>query len=139
MTVTNIYADVAHVQAHLNSLGGPGITIGVASVPTTSQVEGFLDQVAAEVDGILAGQGYGTIPASGTNDVLMLRRYIAQKVAAMVWMAGFMSDDLPGKVQRWLDEYDAFIARMLDKTQRLIDQTPRGKMGVVLMSRYIED
>lgn len=139
MAPTNIYATVEDVQALLNALGGATLTIGVASVPTTVQVEGFLDQVSAEIDGILLGQGYGTVPASGTNDVLMIKRHVIQKSAAMVYHAGYHFDDTPEKVSQWEDEYQSFLDRLIDKKIRLVDQSPRGKVGVVGAVRYVED
>ena len=139
MPVTNGYATGADVQAHLNALGGPGITLGAASVPTLTQAEKWLDQVAAEVDGILRANGYGTVPATGTSDVLMIGRYVAEKVACMVWQAGFMSDELPAKVKNWCEDYTTFIERLIAKSMRLVDQAPRGRVGVVYAHRYIED
>lgn len=140
MAVTNSYADVTHVQAHLNALGtiAGGLTIGAASVPTTTQVEGFLDQVAAEIDGLLAGQGY-TTPATGTTDILLIRRYLSVKVAAMTFSAGFMSDNEPTKVKEWRTEYKLFITRIINKQMRLVDQSPRVRGGVILASRFIGD
>lgn len=139
MAPTNGYATVAHVQAHLNSLGGPGITIGAATKPNTGEVEGFLDQVAAEIDSVLKGRNYGTVPATGTNDVLLIRRYLSIKVASMVWYAGFMADEPPAKVRSWDKEYEAFIARLISGAQRLVDQSQESRRGVMYMSRYVED
>jgi len=139
MAVTNPYADGNDVQAHLNVLGGPGITLGVASKPTLTQAEQWLDEVSAEVNAVLTANGYSTIPATGDNDVLMIGRFVAQKVACMVWQAGFMSDDLPEKVKNWCAQYDQFLDRLIDGTYRLIDQEPRSPYGTILAARYIED
>lgn len=137
MAPTTTYGTVAEVQALLNALGGPGITIGVASVPTTSQVESFLDQVAAEINSVLLGQGY-SVPVTGTSDVYLVKRFLVQKVAAMTWGAGFMSDEKPAKVRDWEAEYQAFIDRIMSKQQRLIDTSPRARIGMVKVGRYIE-
>jgi hypothetical protein len=137
MTVTNPYATVADVQALLNTASGTGITIGTASVPTTSQVEGFLDQTAAEVDSILRARGYGTVPADGANDILMIRRFVAEKAAAETWLAGYGGFDEPtARVKEWLKDYDDFLKRLIASDQRLIDQAPRQGLNVVLARRY---
>jgi hypothetical protein len=142
MAVTNPYADSTHVQAHMSALGsGYAFTISTSSVPTLAQVEGFLDQVAAEINGILAANGYGTIPATGANDILLIRRYVSIKAAALTYHAGFTVEDqyMPGKVKRWEADYDAFITRLTARQQRLIDQSPRAKFGVIQVQRYRSD
>lgn len=138
MTLLTAYAAVADVQVLLNALGGPGITIGLASKPTTAQVEDFLDQIAAEIDGVLIGLGYG-VPVTGTTDVFMLQRYLVQKVAAMTYNAAFTMDEPPSKVKGWEDEYKAFIQRLIDGQQRLINASPRARIGTVKVGRYTKD
>jgi hypothetical protein len=149
MTVSNPYATATHVQSYLNALGGitalvltdgsAGPPIVAASTPTLSECEGWLDQVAAEINGVLRGCGYSTVPATGSNDVLLIRRYLAQKVAAMVWVAGFMSDELPAKVKEWIKDYDLFIKRLTEKDLRLIDQSPVKKLRTIQASRFVEE
>lgn len=133
------YAAVADVQTLLNTASGTGLTIGESSVPTTTQVEGFLDQVAAEINSVLAGIGY-TVPVTGTNDIYMLKRFVSQKAAAMTFHAGFGGlGETPARVKRWEAEYDTFLKRLIDREQRLVDSAPRAKVGVVLTGRYRED
>lgn len=140
MAPTNIYAAVSDVQALINALSGTGLTIGTTSVPTTAQVEGFLDQVAAEVDGMLRGAGYGTVPATGTSDVLMIRRHVAQKAAAMTYHAGFGGfGETPARVEQWEKEYADFLKRLGEKSIRLVDQAPARRAGVIYVGRYTGD
>lgn len=140
MAVTNIYADGDDVQALFNVMGGAVITLGAGTTPTLAQVEGWLDQLAAEVDSILVARGYSTVPASGTNDVLMIGRYVAQKAAALAYHAGYMFDDTPDKVKLWETEWADFLKALEDGKRRLIDQTAaRARMGTILARRYIED
>lgn len=136
MAPTNIYAAVADVQALISSASGSGLTIGSGSTPTTTQVEGFLDQIAAEIDSLLRAKGYGTIPATGTNDKLLLRRYTALGAAVLTWRSAFGGYDDTERIKAWADEYKAFIERLSKNDARLIDQAPLGKVGVVLVSRY---
>jgi len=139
MAVSNPYATATDLQIYLNNLGGMAITLGAGSAPTLTQAEGFLDQVAAEVNAVLVATGYGTVPASGTNDVLFLRRYVAQKAAAMVYHAGLQFDVTPEKVKRWEQEYDQLLERLITKQQQLIDQRPRATLRVINVGRYVED
>lgn len=139
MAVTNIYATGAATQAFLNQLGGVTLTLGVASTPTLAQVETWLDQLAAEVDSILTGLGYGTVPASGTTDKLLIGRFVAQKAAAMSYRGGFQFDDIPDKVKQWDDEWDQFLTRLIDKKLGLTDQSTTTRVGVIQAQRYIED
>lgn len=139
MAVTNPYADGDDVQAWLDQLGGTTLTLGIASTPTLARVETWLDQLSAEVNSILTAQGYSTVPATGTNDALMIGRYIAEKGACMTYGAGFMFDDVPDKVSQWCESWDNFIKRLIDGDVVLIDQSPRAKAGTILSARYIED
>lgn len=139
MAVTNSYATGASTQAYINQLGGTALTLGVGSTPTLAQVELWLDQLAAEVDSALTGVGYGTVPATGTNDILLIGRYVAQKGAAMAYHGGYQFDDTPEKVKLWETEWENFLKRIIDKKQRLIDQVIRSKIGNLKPMRYIED
>lgn len=139
MAPTTAYATVANVQTLLDSDSGSGITIGVASTPTTTEVEGFLDQIAAEVNSVLVSNGY-TVPVTGTNDLFLVKRYVSQKAAAMTYHAGYGGfGDVPARVLRWEAEYDAFIERLITKRQRLVDVAPRSRIGVIYAARYVED
>lgn len=139
MAVTNPYADGDDVQAWLDQLGGVTITLGVASTPTLSRVETWLDQLSAEVDSILTGNGYSTVPASGTNDILLIGRYVAEKGACMAYSAGLQFDDVPDKVSQWCDEWKSFIKRLADGDLVLQDQAGRAQIGTILGAVYIED
>lgn len=138
MTLTNIYATGADTQAFLNSLGGPAFTLGTASVPTLAQVEGWLDALSAEVDSILKSRGYGTVPASGVSDKLLIGRYVSQKGAAMAFKAGFINE-LPEKVKTWEAEWEKFLERLIDNKYQLVDQVPISRTGSVMAKVYTED
>ncbi len=139
MPVTNPYADGDDVQAFLNQLGGTTLTLGAGSTPTLAQVEGWLDNLAAEVDSVLKSVGYGTLPATGTNDILLIQRFVAQKGACMAYHAGYQFDDLPDKVKSWCEEWDTFIQRIIDKQIGLSDQATRTKIGTMQPVRYFGD
>lgn len=139
MAPVTLYAAVADVQALLNTSSGTGLTIGTGSVPTTAQVEGFLDQVAAEINSVLAGIGY-SVPVSGTNDIYLLKRYVSQKTAAMTFHAGYGGlSNPPDRVKTWETEYAEFLQRLIDHEQRLVDSAPRSKVGVINVGLYTGD
>ncbi len=140
MTVTNGYADATDVQALLNSIGGiAALTLGVASVPTLAQAEAWTDEYAAIVDSHLRGAGYGTVPATGTNDVIVIGHYVAQRAAARAWNAAVPADEPLYKVDLWIKEWNAFLKGLDEKTMRLIDQAPRSGLHVIYAARYTED
>jgi hypothetical protein len=139
MAVTNSYADGDDVQAHINQLGGTTLTLGAGSTPTLGEVEGWLDQLAAEVDSVLKSNGY-SVPATGANDVLLIGRYVSQKGAAMAYHGGYMFDDTPEKVSIWEDEWTAFLDRLINKQMVLLDQSAsRTRVGTIQAKVYRGD
>lgn len=135
MTAITAYATAAHVQSYLNSLGGNAFVLGVSSTPTLAETESWLDQVAAEIDSVLIMCGYETVPATGTRDLILIQRFLAEKVAAMVWEAGFMSDEFPAKIKAWREDYDDFIERLTGKKLRLPDQVPSAGSKTAYITR----
>lgn len=137
MAATNVYAAASDVQALLNSGSGIGATFNATSVPTLAQVEGWLDAVAAEVDGILRARGYPTIPATGTTDQLMIGAHVAGKAAARAYHAGWGGfGDTPARVKQWEEDYTAFLNRLRKGEQHLVDQAPRRMVTTILGGRY---
>lgn len=120
------YATVADVQALI-----PELTIGAASKPSTTEVEGFITQIEAAINGVLSAQGYSAIPATGANDVQLLKGYVSTKVAALTWLAGFLQDTPPGKVTIWTEDFREFMNRLRQGQQHLVDQLPQGDTEAV--------
>ncbi len=140
MATVTTYASANDVQALLNLNTGTGITLSATSVPTVTQAESFIDQIASEVDGILRASGY-TVPLTGASDKRIVGRYVAQKAAAMVYHAGYGGfGDTPARVKQWEDEYAEFVKRLINRQQALVDSSPaRGKVGAIYSSRYVGD
>jgi hypothetical protein len=136
MAVTNSYADVEHVQPYLTPYG---LTIGGSSVPTATQVEGFLDQVAAEVDAVLKARGYATVPATDATDILFLRLHVSMYAAVLTYAAGFGSDDMPDGIEEMKEHYHEFLKRIADGDLTLPGQSQVKRPGVMLPQRYTED
>lgn len=137
--MANGYADGTDTQALLNELGGVTLTLGEASTPTLAQVGGWLDEYAAMVDVRLTARGYTTVPATGTNDVLLIGHYVTQRAAARAWNAGFIVDELPAKIKTWIAEWDDFLTSLDKGRIRLINQAPRNRAGTIRGAVYIKD
>jgi phage gp36-like protein len=133
-----VYSTVAKVQAYLNNLGGPGIDISPTSEPSDTQVLEWVTELSAEVDAYLRNQGY-SVPVTGTTDLAILSRYVSMKAAVLTWEAGFMTDELPGKIRAWRNEWDRFLERLSNGTLTLVEQSGTARTGTVFVSSYLED
>lgn len=107
-----------------------GVTIGSegSDKKTVAEVEAEIAQAEADINGVLRAQDYPTVPATGDDDVNMLKKYVARKTAAELWMEIASSGDLPGVVKEWLEAFDNFLMRLRRGQQYLINQSPRGQM-----------
>lgn len=137
------YATADDVQARLDLDSGTGIALSANSVPPLAQVEDFVAQVSAEINGVLRAQGYGSVPATGANDLLLLRRYVSEKAAAMTYHAGYGGfGDVPARVARWEEDYADFLLRLRKGQQQLIDQAPSStaagsiQTGTLVLERW---
>jgi hypothetical protein len=79
------YGTVAQVQDLV-----PLVTIGVSTVPDSVQVQSYLDNRSAEIDGVLAALGFQTPIPAGTfaTDLGQLNAIAA---AGDVWLAAFIA------------------------------------------------
>jgi hypothetical protein len=136
MAVTNSYADVTHVQPYMRPYG---LVISGSSVPTTTQVEQFLDQVAAEVDAVLSARGYATVPATDATDILFLRLHVSMYAAVLTYAAGFGSDDMPDGIEEMREHYHDFLKRLSDGDLTLPGQSQVKRPGVLMPQRYTKD
>lgn len=90
--------------------------------PTTAQVDAWCNQLSAHADAILTRKGYGTVPATGSNDLLLLKGMVAQGVAALVGNAIYGTDD-PQTVA-WRETWEEFLMELKEGDVSLIDQSP---------------
>lgn len=128
------YATNADVESRLKNW----FTVPFAddTEPTDDTVSDYIDQVEAEINGVLSAQGYSTIPAAGANDVKMLRRYVAQMTAVLVWQEFYSvpdDDDIPSPFGMWIKAYDTFMRALRRGEQHLIDQSPQSDDDPVFM------
>lgn len=75
----NSYGAVTDVAALTNRFTNSGV-YGLTTIPTLAQVEGWIDQVSATLNILLAEQGFA-IPASQSTVVLMLKGFVVSQVA----------------------------------------------------------
>lgn len=128
------YGTVDGVQKLLAPFGVSAFSS--ASKPPLSEVEAWIEDTEAEIDGVLTGQGYATIPATGANDTDMLRPRVQEKVAAKAYSIIFVNKEFPDTVKMWLQDYKDFLSRLGSGKQRLKDQAPTSlRSGVPVMIR----
>lgn len=108
------YAVIGDISARL-----PGRTFSATSKPTTSQVEGWIAETEAALDGALAGAGM-SVPFTDASAVLILKSWVGECVEGRVRMAhaslGGDASNEDGKdmVERFfsrLDDIDAHASR----------------------------
>lgn len=121
-----MYASVVDVQALI-----PELDISDFSKPSAVEVEALIAQACGEVDGVLRAQGYATVPATGANDLALLRGYVARYAAAHAYLAAFLKDEPPYKVKAWIEAWRDFIARLRRGEQQLVDQDSQGENDAV--------
>jgi hypothetical protein len=132
MAVTNSYAELTHLQAVIGGL----FTIGTGTKPSISQCEVFLDQTAADLDGLLKDRGY-SVPATGTTDILILQKYTSLGAAVLTINSAFGHDDEPDNVTAWREEFETFKEQLAEGKRRLVDQNPTARIGVVRSKRFV--
>lgn len=130
------YATYSDVQLRLTQW----ITLGASSTPTQSQVTTLSDEASAQLDMILRGAGYGTVPATGANDVIALRGYVADYVAYKAWIIAFGTDNVPSTFQAYNDNWNNFLTMLKNGDMELLDQTTGvGQVTVVTPKVYGSD
>lgn len=103
---TNTYGSVLGVAAHVKHLTNSGSTFDVATGPTLTEVESFLDQVSDVLNGWLARAGY-VIPVTNANAVTVLGRYANLGAAGHCELsqrsAGYSAEDENRRENKFFD------------------------------------
>jgi hypothetical protein len=81
------------------------------SHPSTTEVNDFIANTAADLDGVAQAAGY-TVPVTDAQAVALMKKYNTYGAAVAAWHAGYSADNEPARVTRWAKEYDDFIARL---------------------------
>ncbi len=102
------------------------LQVGVNRLQPTD-IEPFIQGLESQVDGVLRGQDYPTVPATGTNDIAMIREMVRKKAAAQV----YVTLNQPIRSPDWVRTYDIDFADWLKSLRkgelRLVDQDPQGE------------
>lgn len=131
------YADAEHVETRLANWRNMTTPFTTLTEPTLDEVNAFISQVEGEINGILTAQGYSTVPATGSNDVQLLRLYTANETAYNVWGVRFGHANIPEVIKEWHEGYKAFINRLRQGQQHLVDQLPQSESdGAFLIVRH---
>jgi hypothetical protein len=127
------YTDVELLISELLNL-----TLSEATVPTTTTVDTWCDQLSAVVNSALTRAGYGTIPASGTNDLALLKFWVAGRAAGIIWEQKFggSSETMPESIRKQWEGFDGFVEGLANASVWLVDQKPtRGSTKVTAAVR----
>lgn len=109
-----------------------------SSQPSKARVVEVCIEVSLEIDAVLLAAGYTTVPATGTNDLALLKQYARFGSAAAAWHEGHVTDDEYPRVEFWEKSYRDFLPRLRRGEQGLIDQTipsGLGSMSAVTVGR----
>jgi hypothetical protein len=108
------------VEADVEGL--TALAIDTTSKPSSIELLTIIASIAAEIDGVLKAVGY-TTPATGVNDVALLRNYNCLGASYRAWHAAVRGTDRFPNVESWEKDYRDFLARIRKGEQSLIDQT----------------
>jgi len=111
------YCDYTDVTART------GFDIGANTIPDTDQVTKLIDEVAAELDTVLAGQG-ATVPVTTpANAVIVLRKYNAIGAAAAIERTQYTqaSPNESKRVNTWQAQYDKILEGLRSGATELLN------------------
>jgi len=115
-----VYTSGAEVLELLQSL-----QVGKPARLQPADVEKLVVGVEAEVNGLLKGQGYPVVPATGENDRALIGLQVRRKVAVLTYMTLYQpTGRAPDWTRMWDADYDNFKEALQEGKQRLIDQDP---------------
>lgn len=125
------YCDIDDVERVLgrNSV----ITIDGTGMPTTADVDEFIAEESAFIDGCLISLQY-TTPVTGVNDLVLLRRLSSIFTALRVWDTQFSRNQDDARITGWRNERDMFKKMVKYGTFKLIDQEKDDVSGSLLIS-----
>ena len=130
------YASVSDVNAVLPAK----FQIGASTTPTSTQVTAWIAEYEAELNGLLVAAGFSA-PATGSNDIVRLRRIIVEATACKTWPVISPADDdqLPAQVRGWCGTWAEAVKALQDGTFVLVDQSRRKKSGMIYASVMQDD
>lgn len=103
------------------------VTYTAGTIPTATQVTGFRADCAADMNSILKSRGY-TVPATGSNDVVLLAGYENLGAAVKAEQAAYRGNVQQPRVTEWNKKYEDFLNRLRLGQADLIDQVAEGSL-----------
>ena len=104
-----------------------GLTFTLTSRPTIEQADAVIDDIAADLDGVLQAAGY-TVPVTATQALGTLKRYNELGASCDCWHGAYQSQDAPARVARWCGQYDEFLKRIRMGQQQLPGLDPESDL-----------
>lgn len=118
------YTSGAEVYELLIDLG-----VGPPTRLTTDKVDAIVEGFETEVNGILLGQDYTVVPATGENDVAMIREKVRMKAAARVYDLLYDKERSPDWVRNAHIDWSDWLNMLRQGQLRLVDQSPAGDVA----------
>lgn len=94
------------------------VTFSNTGRPTAEDVNGIIDDISAEIDGVAQATGY-VVPITTAQALSMLRSYATYGAAVAAWHAGWVDQSLLPRVEYWTNTYSAFLSRLKNGQQEL--------------------
>lgn len=116
---------------------GSWFTLEATSTPTRAQASSLVDMYSAHLDAALTRAGYGTVPATGTTDLLILKEVVSKQAALRCFEIHYGHDNLPQGVRDSLSGWDDFLSKLADGDIWLAGQAPtRRQLGSIQAKVY---
>ncbi|MBN2446345.1 MAG: hypothetical protein JXO22_06460 [Phycisphaerae bacterium] len=110
------------------------MNVGPPSRLTPEEIEPIITGIEAQVNGVLKAQGYAAVPATGTNDVAMIREQVRKKAATQVYVTLNQPQRSPDWVRTWDIDFSEWMNMLRQGQLRLVDQAPDvGQEGQVVV------
>lgn len=123
------YAALTDVQARAGALAAAWTS---TSNPSTTQINGFLDDIAAEIDAALAGRSLAA-PDTGTTAAAALKNVNALGALVLALKATYPEGSGPGSASKAIDdakaEYDSLFAQIVDGTHPAVSALSAGAVN----------
>lgn len=127
----------------INGRMAPYFTAGPASVPSETAVLGWRDEFEAHVNSALATAGYTTVPATGANDIVLLRGIVADATALKTLHVALGAGNIPQEVYAALTggmSFKAAVTGLANGTTLLVDQrASQSTLGIGFMDLFTDE
>lgn len=90
-----------------------------SEVVDENDVQGYIDQIAGEINGVLSSKGID-IASIGSTDSKQLTLYNTLGAACLAESAMVRESEEPKRVERWCKQYEAALKKLKDNPKMLL-------------------